>query len=93
MQLRPETLDEVRNRSNPHIANQLAELDASRWPHWDIQLEERVQINGLKTRPDLEHAEARVVGLCFKTKRIGVRLIDGATMMVLNDRLTPLEDD
>ena len=60
---------------------------------WDIRLEERVQLNGLATRPDLEFAVAHVSGLCFQTKRVGVRLDDGKTIYVLIERLTPIDDD
>ena len=64
-----------------------------RWPIWDIQFEERVQLNGLVTRPDLEFVVAHVAGLCYRTKRVGVRLADGTTIYVLIDRLIPLDDE
>ena len=43
----------------------------------------------LASRRDLEDTTASVVGLCFRTKRIGIQTQTNERMMVLIDRLTP----
>ena len=59
----------------------------------EAQIDERVQVNGLSSRPDLEGYIGRVAGLDHKTKRVGIRLDNDSVIYVLIDRLTPLDFD
>ena len=58
-----------------------------------MQLGEAVPVNGLASRPDLDFQTAKVLGVCFRTKRIGIE-IDASKerMNVLIERLTPQDD-
>ena len=71
-----------------------AAKEATRWPDWEIKLGETVTVNGLASRPDLEYHTAKVVGVCFRTKRIGIELdVSKERMNGPIERLTPHDDD
>ena len=92
--LRPYTTAEQNRQTNAEWVAYDAAKEATRWPDWEIKLGETVTVNGLASRPDLEYHTAKVVGVCFKTKRIWIKLdLSTERMNVLIERLAPHDDD
>ena len=92
-ELRPDTVGERQRRTDPDWIRFDHECATTDWPHWNIEKGEVVVINGLVTRPDLEFAVAKVTGLCYRSKRIGVHIAKSdEKMLVLIEKLTPTED-
>ena len=92
--LRPYTTAEHHRQTDAEWVAYDTAKDATRWPDWDVVTGEAVVVNGLASRPDLEAHTATVVGVCYKTKRIGIQL-DGSKerISVLIERLTPIDDE
>ena len=90
--LRPYTTAEHHRSNNPEWVAYDAARDATRWPEWDVQPGDAVTVNGLASRPDLEDHTAKVVGVCSRTKRIGIEIDASKERMSVIERLTQHDD-
>ena len=89
--LAPDTLAERARQAQSNAAEQVA--SGGRWPHCGVEPGMEVWVDGLRMRPELNGSRAVVVGLCHKTRRVGIKVEGGDNIYVLVERLAPCADD